>query len=44
MLAFKNNNLLQLLTVVSLAALPLTILTGILGINYFDATKLNGKT
>jgi Mg2+ and Co2+ transporter CorA len=42
MLSFQNNNLLQLLSVVTLASLPLSLITGILGINYFDDTRLNG--
>ncbi|PVG02782.1 hypothetical protein CPB86DRAFT_543273 [Serendipita vermifera] len=43
MLSFQNNNLLQLLSVVTLASLPLTVVTGILGINYFDDTRLSGE-
>lgn len=42
-LAFRTNNLLQILAVVTVASLPLTVVTGILGIQWFDDTKINGK-
>lgn len=43
MLAFQNNNLLQLLAVATLASIPISVATGILGINYFDSNHINGK-
>ncbi|KAG8817043.1 hypothetical protein FRC17_000081, partial [Serendipita sp. 399] len=42
-LAFRTNNLLQLLAVITIASLPLTVVTGILGIQWFDDTKITGK-
>jgi hypothetical protein len=43
MLAFQNNNLLQLLAVATLASIPISVATGVLGINYFDSTRINGR-
>ncbi|KIM28734.1 hypothetical protein M408DRAFT_68927, partial [Serendipita vermifera MAFF 305830] len=42
-LAFRTNNLLQILAVITLASLPLTVVTGILGIQWFDDTRINGE-
>ncbi|CCA69242.1 hypothetical protein PIIN_03141 [Serendipita indica DSM 11827] len=40
MFAFDNNNLLQLIAVATILSLPVTIVTGILGINWFDSCRI----
>ncbi|KAG8850630.1 hypothetical protein FRB91_008916 [Serendipita sp. 411] len=42
-LAFKTNNLLQILAVITIASLPLTVVTGILGIQWFDNNTVTGR-
>jgi Mg2+ and Co2+ transporter CorA len=43
-LAFNTNNLLQILAFITIASLPLTVATGVLGINYFDSNHITGTT
>ncbi|CCA69250.1 hypothetical protein PIIN_03149 [Serendipita indica DSM 11827] len=41
-ITFNTSNLLLLLTIITLASIPLTILSGLLGINWFNESRLDG--
>ncbi|KIM29062.1 hypothetical protein M408DRAFT_127583 [Serendipita vermifera MAFF 305830] len=43
-LSFNTNNLLRLLAVLTMASVPLTIATGVLGVNYFSGDVVTGAT
>lgn len=43
-LSFSSNNLLRLLAILTMASVPLTIATGVLGVNYFSGDVVTGTT